>query len=47
MTGEADSVKMDPVFDRLITGECRLDALPDTMARLAAPGGALCEVVRY
>jgi len=38
----------DPIFDRLITGECRLDALPDTMARLAAaPDGALCEVVRY
>jgi NADPH:quinone reductase-like Zn-dependent oxidoreductase len=38
----------DPRFDRLITGECRLDALPDTMARLAtAPDGALCEVVRY
>ena len=38
----------DPVFDRLVTGECRLDALPDTMARLAtAPDGALCEVVRY
>ena len=38
----------DPVFDRLITGECRLDALPNTMARLAAsPDGALCEVVRY
>ena len=38
----------DPVFDRLITGECRLDALPDTMPRLAtAPDGALCEVVRY
>lgn len=38
----------DPIFDRLITGECRLDALPETMARLAAtPDGALCEVVRY
>ena len=38
----------DPVFDRLITGELRLDALPETMARLAtAPDGALCEVVRY
>lgn len=38
----------DPLFDRLITGECRLDALPDSMARLAtAPDGALCEVVRY
>jgi threonine dehydrogenase-like Zn-dependent dehydrogenase len=38
----------DPIFDRLITGECRLDALPEAMARLAAtPDGALCEVVRY
>jgi 2-desacetyl-2-hydroxyethyl bacteriochlorophyllide A dehydrogenase len=38
----------DDVFDRLITGECRFEALPDTMARLAsAPDGALCEVVRY
>jgi len=38
----------DPNFDRLITGECSLDALPETMARLAAaPDGALCQVVRY
>ena len=38
----------DPLLDRLITGECRLDALPDTMARLASdPDGALCEVVTY
>lgn len=38
----------DDVFDRLITGESRFEALPDTMARLAsAPDGALCEVVRY
>jgi threonine dehydrogenase-like Zn-dependent dehydrogenase len=38
----------DPLFDRLITGECRLEALPDTMTRLAtAPDGALLEVVRY
>ena len=38
----------DPVFDRLITGECRLEALPDTLSRLAAdPDGALCEIVRY
>jgi threonine dehydrogenase-like Zn-dependent dehydrogenase len=38
----------DAAFDRLITGECRLDALPDTMSRLAAaPDGALCQVVRY
>jgi threonine dehydrogenase-like Zn-dependent dehydrogenase len=38
----------DPVYDSLITGECRLDELPDTMARLAArPDGALCHLVRY
>ena len=38
----------DAVFDRLISGECSLDALPETMARLAsAPNGALCQVVRY
>ncbi|HKF71330.1 MAG TPA: dehydrogenase [Stellaceae bacterium] len=38
----------DNVFDRLLTGESRFEALPDTMARLAsAPDGALCEVVRY
>jgi threonine dehydrogenase-like Zn-dependent dehydrogenase len=38
----------DPVLDRLITGECSLDALPETMARLAAaPDGALCQVVQY
>jgi NADPH:quinone reductase-like Zn-dependent oxidoreductase len=38
----------DPVFDRLITGECRLDDLPHAMAQLAAaPDGALCQLVRY
>jgi threonine dehydrogenase-like Zn-dependent dehydrogenase len=38
----------DPVFDRLITGECRFDELPQVMARLATmPAGALCQVVRY
>src|SRR5579883_3147623 len=38
----------DAVFDRLISGECSLDALPETMACLAsAPNGALCQVVRY
>jgi 2-desacetyl-2-hydroxyethyl bacteriochlorophyllide A dehydrogenase len=38
----------DPVYDRLISGECDLDALPETMARLAAePRGALCHLVRY
>ena len=38
----------DPVFDRLITGECRLEALPESLSRLAtSPDGALCEVVLY
>jgi threonine dehydrogenase-like Zn-dependent dehydrogenase len=38
----------DPVYDRLITGEGRLDELPEAMARLAAqPDGALCHLVRY
>ncbi|HEX9491162.1 MAG TPA: zinc-binding alcohol dehydrogenase, partial [Stellaceae bacterium] len=38
----------DPVFDRLVTGECRFDDLPQVMARLASdPAGALCQVVRY
>ena len=38
----------DRLFDHLISGESRFEALPDTMARLAtAPDGALCEVVRY
>jgi threonine dehydrogenase-like Zn-dependent dehydrogenase len=38
----------DSVYDRLITGQCRLDALPQVMASLAgAPDGALCQLVRY
>ncbi len=38
----------DPVYDQLITGRCRLDELPQTMARLAArPDGALCQLVQY
>ncbi|MBV9521576.1 MAG: dehydrogenase [Alphaproteobacteria bacterium] len=38
----------DPVFDRLITGECTLGELPAAMPRLAAaPAGTLCHVVRY
>jgi len=38
----------DPVYDKLITGECRLADLPPVMARLAAaPDGALCQLVRY
>ncbi|MGH7032244.1 MAG: zinc-dependent alcohol dehydrogenase [Stellaceae bacterium] len=38
----------DPAYDRLITGECRLEDLPEALARLAAePGGALCQLVRY
>lgn len=38
----------DPVYDRLITGECRFEDLPEALARLAAaPDGALCQLVRY
>ena len=38
----------DPVFDRLVTGTCTLADLPATLARLAAaPGDALCQIVRY
>lgn len=38
----------DPVYDKLITGQCKLAELPRVMARLAAtPDGALCQVVRY
>jgi threonine dehydrogenase-like Zn-dependent dehydrogenase len=38
----------DPVYDRLVSGECDLDALPEAMARLAVdPRGALCHIVRY
>ena len=38
----------DPVFDCLIGGSSPFEALPDTMARLAAePSGALCHVVTY
>jgi hypothetical protein len=38
----------DPALDVLITGECAFDALPETMARLAADGtGTLCHRVRY
>jgi 2-desacetyl-2-hydroxyethyl bacteriochlorophyllide A dehydrogenase len=38
----------DPVYDKLITGQCRLADLPAVMARLAtAPDGALCQLVRY
>jgi hypothetical protein len=38
----------DSRFDALLSGECRFDDLPATMARLAAdPDGALCEVVTY
>ncbi len=37
-----------PELDALITGECPFEALPATMAALAAdPGGALCQRVRY
>jgi len=38
----------DPVYDRLITGQCGLDTLPQVMAGLAeAPDGTLCQLVRY
>jgi threonine dehydrogenase-like Zn-dependent dehydrogenase len=38
----------DPVYDRLLTGACRLAELPAVLAGLAAaPAGALCQVVRY
>lgn len=38
----------DSVYDRLITGHCTLDTLPQHMAQLAAaPDGALAEIVRY
>jgi NADPH:quinone reductase-like Zn-dependent oxidoreductase len=42
------SLLADPVYDRLITGHCTLDELPQRMAQLAAaPDGALAEIVRY
>jgi NADPH:quinone reductase-like Zn-dependent oxidoreductase len=42
------SLLADPVYDRLITGHCTLDELPQRMAALAAaPDGALAEIVRY
>jgi hypothetical protein len=38
----------DPVLDRLITGECAFDRLPDVMSKIATePGDALCQRVRY
>jgi NADPH:quinone reductase-like Zn-dependent oxidoreductase len=38
----------DPVYDRLISGECGLSELPREMARLTtAPDGALCHIVHY
>jgi len=38
----------DPRSDTLLSGECRFDDLPATMARLAGnPDGALCQVVWY
>lgn len=46
--GMALALLADPVYDRLITGRCTLDALPERMAQLAtAPDGALTEIVRY
>jgi 2-desacetyl-2-hydroxyethyl bacteriochlorophyllide A dehydrogenase len=39
---------VDPVFDRLLSGESAFADLPATMARLARdPKGALCQVVTY
>lgn len=38
----------DPIYDRLLTGECRFAELPAALHRLAvAPAGTLCQVVRY
>ncbi len=46
--GLALALLADPVYDRLITGHCTLDALPQRMAQLAAaPDGALAEIVLY
>ena len=46
--GLALSLLADPRFDALVTGTCRFDELPATMARLAVnPDGALCQVVQY
>lgn len=46
--GMALALLADPVYDRLITGQCTLDTLPKRMAQLAAaPDGALAEIVRY
>jgi threonine dehydrogenase-like Zn-dependent dehydrogenase len=39
---------VDPVFDRLITGQGAFENLPATLAQLTArPDGALCQIVRY
>jgi len=46
--GLALALLADSVYDRLITGHCTLDTLPQRMAQLAAaPDGALAEIVRY
>lgn len=38
----------DPIYDHLLSGECRFADLPAVMARLSAkPDGALCQLVRY
>jgi len=42
------SLLADPVYDQLISGECRFEELPQAMTQLAtAPDGALCQLVRY
>jgi NADPH:quinone reductase-like Zn-dependent oxidoreductase len=42
------SLLRDPVFDRLLSGDSDLSALPEVMPRLAASSaGVLCHIVRY
>lgn len=45
---QALALLVDPVFDRLLSGDSDFEELPATMARLARdPQGALCQVVSY
>lgn len=37
----------DPLYDGFLDGESAFGALPETMARLAGDGGALCRLVLY